>query len=361
MNNNCNVIMTTLQFLNRNSTGLIDQSKWDEEIYVNQYDDIKDIIDYNTDFVTNTSYIETVTEYDVKKCENKNCYCIDINNIEFDTIDKISIKINCSSELYKILFTSYFVSLGLYHNHLVKLIDTSLLNVCIMSYLNDHVIEENDNIIDIPIIQFNHFKNGLVCEKIKKLYFSLGNYSKEYFKLIDYNTIRDVKIIIHGKKFYDNSITKKFDYVPIDIYWDRLIYNKNGNIINSIDTKYKFISFSLIKYYNIDTSNLLTSNDINEWLNNQPDVEGLSFQYENNVIWEYDIKYMKKISLFGINTYIIPLYPEFVNTKNIIYYLKNSNNGIDSYIEPYKLTIKTNIETEKYDIYITFFGEWIED
>jgi hypothetical protein len=114
-----------------------------------------------------------------------------------------------------------------------------------MSYLNNYRIEENDNILDIPIIQFNHFRNGLVCDKVKKLYFSLGNYSKEYFKLIDYNIINDVKIIIHGKKFHDKSIVNKFDYIPIDIYWDRLIYNKNGNIIHSIETKYKFIAFSL--------------------------------------------------------------------------------------------------------------------
>jgi hypothetical protein len=353
--------MTTLQFLNRNSSGLIDQSKWDEEIFTNRYDDIKNIIDYNADFVTNTAYMETVSEYNVKKCENKNCYCIDINNIEFDIIDKISIKINCSSELYKILFTSYFVSLGLYHNYLVKLIDTSLFNVCLISYLNNHMVEENDNIIDIPIIQFNHYKNGLVCNKIKKLYFSLGNYSKDYFKLIDHNIINDVKIIIHGKKFYDNSIRKKLDYKPIDIYWDRFVYNKSGNIINNIETKYKFISLSLVKYYNINTSDLLTSNDINEWLSSQPEIEGISFQYENNIEWEYDIKYMKKISLFGINTYIIPLYPEFVNINNMIYHLKNSNKGIDPYIEPYKLTIKTNIERDKYDIYITFIGEWVED
>ena len=55
MNNYCNVIMTTLQFLNRNSNGIIDQSKWDEEIFKNEYDSKKDTIDYNTDFITNTS------------------------------------------------------------------------------------------------------------------------------------------------------------------------------------------------------------------------------------------------------------------------------------------------------------------
>jgi hypothetical protein len=69
---------------------------------------------------------------------------------------------------------------------------------------------------------------------------------------------------------------------------------------------------------------------------------------------------MKKIILFGINTYILPLYPEFINTNNILYYLKNSNNGIDPYTDPYKLIINTNISTEKYDIYITFIGEWPE-
>jgi len=349
--------MTTLEFLNRKSTGVIDQTKWDEDIFENEYDSKKDSIDYNSDFITNTSYIETVNEYDVKKCEYKNCYCIDINKIEFDTIDKISIRVSCSSELYKILFTSYFISLGIYRNYLVKLIDTSLLNVCLISYLNNHTIEENDNVLDIPLIQFNHYNNGLVCTKVKKIYFSFGNYSKEHFKLIDNNPINDIKIIINGKKYYELPIQKKYDYIPMDTYSEKMIYNKSGNYIIGIESKYKFITVSLIKYYD----NLLTANDINEWISNQPEIESISFQRDNTISWEYDIQYMKKINLFGINTYIIPLYPEFVNIQNILYYMKNSKKGIEPYAEPYKLIIKTNVGDEKYDLYVTFFGEWVTD
>ena len=113
--------MTTLEFLNRNSTGVINQLNWDEDIFKNEYDTKKDIIDYNTDFITNTLYVETEYEYDVKKYDNNSNYTIDINKFEYDTIDRISLKINCSNELYKILFTSYYISLGIYNRYLVNL------------------------------------------------------------------------------------------------------------------------------------------------------------------------------------------------------------------------------------------------
>jgi len=70
---------------------------------------------------------------------------------------------------------------------------------------------------------------------------------------------------------------------------------------------------------------------------------------------------MKKISLFGINTYIIPLYPEFVNITNALYYMKNSNKGIEPYSDQYKIIIKSNIDSDTYDLHITYFGEWADD
>lgn len=351
--------MTTLEFLNRNSTGIINQLNWDEDIFKNEYNSKKDIINYNTDFVTNTLYVETEYEYDLKKSIINNNYIINVDKFEYDTIDRISLKINCSSELYKILFISYHISLGIYDRYLVKLLDTNLLDVCLTSYLNDYFIEENENILNIPLIQFNHLKYGFVCMNSKKLYFCLGNHSKEYFKLIDHNVINDIKIVIHGKKYHDISMIKKYHYKSMDIFREKTIYEKSGNYIINVDTKYKFLAFSLLKYN--DNTILLTPNEINELLGNQPEIYNIQFQYENTVPWDYDIKYMKKISLFGINTYIIPLYPEFVNTKNALYYMKNSSKGIEPYSETYKIIVKTNIDSDKYDFHLTYFGEWTDD
>jgi hypothetical protein len=68
---------------------------------------------------------------------------------------------------------------------------------------------------------------------------------------------------------------------------------------------------------------------------------------------------MNKMVLFGINIYILPLYPEFVNLNNIIYYLKNSENNLNLCNYDYHIKIKTNIVNEDYEIYFSFYGEWI--
>ena len=70
------------------------------------------------------------------------------------------------------------------------------------------------------------------------------------------------------------------------------------------------------------------------------------------------MKYMMQIELFGVNIYILPLYPEFTNLNNILYYLKHSDNGMEMHMDPYLIKIKTNITNEKYDLYLSFIGEW---
>ena len=67
---------------------------------------------------------------------------------------------------------------------------------------------------------------------------------------------------------------------------------------------------------------------------------------------------MKEIILFGINIYILPLFPEFTNLENIIYQLKNSNNSIDMFNIDTKMNIKTNTNLDSYHIYLSFVGDW---
>ena len=364
---NSNVIMTTLEFLNRNSNGIINQLNWEEEVYEH---DFKKEEMYDNDFMINSSYIEDDIEYNLRQ-NNKN-YSILINDLNLDTIDTISLKINYSNELYKILFTSYYISMGI--SNISKIIDTHLFNLCLLSYINNYDIIENNNAISIPIIQFNQYKNGLVYKKNSKIYFSFKNKSSDQYFMLQKNEsvlsnsilqesdiINDIKIVFHGKKYYNNTEVnpKEFRYNPIDMYWCLYMYKESGIFIDRIESNYKFISFSLIKCFDCDT--ILSTNEINEYMNNQPEIEQLLFQYEDTIPWEYDLKYMKKIVLFGINTYIVPLYSEFINTNNILYYLRNSKNSIKPYIEPYKIIIKTNMDNVLYKVYMSFFGEWVSD
>jgi hypothetical protein len=113
--------------------------------------------------------------------------------------------------------------------------------------------------------------------------------------------INTVKIIFYGRKYYDfNSLISNSTetyYKPIDINWFFTKYNSDGNKIRYIDTKYQFIVFKLIKCCN---------DNYDEFINNQPIVEEVSFEYESRTPFMYDIKYMKQVVLFDINMYILP-------------------------------------------------------
>jgi hypothetical protein len=138
----------------------------------------------------------------------------------------------------------------------------------------------------------------------------------------------------------------------MDINWFFTQYSQDGIKIKSDEITYQFIIFKLIKKFK-------TENDINEFIDNQPEIHEVSFQYKSTVPWIYDLQYMKTVTLYGINMYILPLYPEFTNLDNIMYYIKHSKNGIYEEIDDYVLKIKTNIEDDTYTVYISFIGEYV--
>jgi len=354
--------MTTLEFLNNNSSYPIDQTKWDDEILENEYDIDKNIIrnEYN-DFGINGMYTNNVNEYKLDKLDKfNNIFRYSIDDLEIDIIDKISLKIKLNSNINKLLLFSFYIRIYIKtKKDIITMISTNLLDINLLSYLNNTEIEEDDylNTITIPILQFNTLEYGYLYRKLPKknivIIFenaTLG-YTENYKNIID-----DVTIIFNGKKYYNFDeliITNDKYYKAIDVYWFFTPYNSNGILIKGIETKYQFIVFKLIKKF-------ASENDINEFINNQPEVYEVSFQHKNNLQWIYDLTYMKKVILFGVNIYILPMYSEFTNLKNMMYYLKTSNNGMDMYMDKYILKVKTNIVDEEYDMYISFFGEFID-
>jgi len=353
--------MTTLQFLNERSTGIIDQSTWDDDVNTNEYyikkTDKNEFNDFNSQL-----YLDKECEY-VLKSEDISRYELQINELDIDVIDNILLKMKVSNEMYKLLFSSYYITIMIpTRSDSIKLVDSSLLNICLISHFNNYNIEEDENIITVPLIQFNHLEYGYLYRELKrkKIYILFRCYSNTEFKLVKFPVLDEIKVIFNGKKYYDYKLLdiKEKYYKPIDMNWTILEYNIDGNYISRISTQYQFLTFSLIKNFMI---NDISVNDINEYINNQPEIEEIIFQHENTVPWVYDLKYMKKIVICDINVYILPLYPEFINTDNMIYYMKNSSNGIEPYIEPYKIIIKTNIIPESYNLYIGYFGEWCDD
>jgi hypothetical protein len=329
----------------------IDQSNWDEIIYTNEYDTSKEIVKYEfNDFGINGLFTTVEEEYSLDYYTNTQ-YSTYISELNLDIIDSISLKIKLSNPIDKLLLFGFYIRIHTRakSDH-INILNTNLLDCTLLSYLNNHSIEDDENIITIPLIQFNTLEHGYLYTKTRRkgINVDFDNALSAYFLDSKYDDIiTSVKIVFNGRKYYDFNelmkVSKEKYYKPIDINWFYAPYNPDGVTINGIDTRYQFIVFKLIP-----------DKDYIEFIDNQPIVEKVFFDS-----YEYDIKYMKQIILFGVNIYILPLYPEFTNLDNILYYLKNSKNGTELYLNEYKIKIKTNIVNEKYDLYLSFFGEWI--
>jgi hypothetical protein len=77
--------MTTLDFLNSYSTSIIDQSIWDDEIYKNDYDSIKEQVKYEyNDFGINGLFTTVECEYELDYDYNNYTKIKKIDNLELD-------------------------------------------------------------------------------------------------------------------------------------------------------------------------------------------------------------------------------------------------------------------------------------
>lgn len=343
--------MTTLDFLNSYSTSIIDQSTWDDEIFRNEYDSKKEQLKYEyNDFGINGLFTTVECEYELDYDYNNYTKIKKIDNLELDIIDNISLKIEVNNPIDKLMLSKYNIKIFTKSDNHGSLVCSNILDLSLLSYLNNQYIEEDENILTIPIIQFNVLEHGYLYQKLNNKNLTV---IFESVKAV-YKFINKVKIIFYGRKYYNfnslmNDSTETY-YKPIDINWFFTRYNPEGHKIRYVDTKCQFIVFKLIKCSN---------NNYDEFISNQPIVEEVSFEYESRTPFIYDIKYMNHVVLFGINIYILPLYPEFMNLNNIIYYLKNSTNKLDLCDEVYYIKVKTNIVNEEYDIYFSFYGEWL--
>lgn len=350
--------MTTLDFFNDFSTTKINQDDWEENIFINEYNDIKYIKEEYNNFSINNLYSNEEREYDLINY-NDLTYKLEIPDLNMDTIDTISLEIKLNDIMQKIILSSFVIRISTKPSiEFIQILDSRLLDACFISYLNNYHINEDENTITIPLIQFNNTDNGYLYNKLrkKKIYINFANHITNIYNLDQNkydNIIDNLKIKFNGKKYYnfDAIDIKDKYYKPMDMNWYTLSYKKNGISINSTGTKFQFIILSI-------TKDFLNEIEIDESLYIQPEIEEIVFQYKDREPWIYDMKYVKKCVLFGINKYIIPFYPEFTNPSNILYYMKNSKNHVESYIDSYKILIKTNIDRSPYNINLTFFGEW---
>jgi len=337
-----NIINLIMEFI-------IDQTNWDELIYENDYDSNKEIIKYEyNDFSVNGIFEVNNDEFKLNK--NNDLYDLYVRNLNIDIIDKISLKIKLKNSIDKLLLFGFYIRLTTFSgSDNINLLNTNLLDSSLLSYLNDYSIEEDDNIITIPLIQFNILEHGYLYRKLSKktIHVEFENVLKSYN--IDHNIINEVSIVFNGRKYYnfksffESSIgtTKKIFYPPTDINWFFTTNSSSNVSIKWIYTQCKFIVLKLINHSD------------NEFSYNQPIIEEITFDSK-----VYDLQYMKQIILFGINIYILPLFPEFTNLENIIYQLKNSNNSIDMFDTDTKMNIKTNTNLDSYHIYLSFVGDW---
>jgi hypothetical protein len=359
--------MTTIDFIKENSSNFIEQELWEETIINNKYDDIIDneFDEYNnfSKDLLNNGYEEY--EYPLERSKiNINYYNCIVDKLNLNTIDIISLKIKIkdSHDFHKLYLLTMMIQISLkIKRDTIHLAYSNIFDMCIQSYIKNKkniiVNENNDKYIIIPIVNYNHLEYGYPYNK-QKINITLYN---EYNTIIfNLNFIENMSIIFGGKKYnnYNNILIKTDQYECMDVDTNILSYIKSGNLIGGLCVLSTFIGFTIIKKFELE--NKISNETINEYLNNQVQINSVSLQYRNKEPWIYNLDYMKKIKLFGLNVYLLPLFPEYCNFNNIIYHMKYTDSYFNTYIEAIKIKIVLEQDYDDYDIYINFYGKPID-
>jgi hypothetical protein len=357
--------MSTIDFIKKNSCNFVEQKFWEEEIINKKYDEIIEINnnEYN-DFSKNTLN-EGDEEYEIKleKVKKEIFYysCI-VDKLKLDTINTISIKIKLKENhnFHKLYLLTMMIQIYLKINRdIIYLAYSNILDMCIQSYIknkiNIQINENNDKYIVVPIVNYSHLKYGYPYKKQK---INITLYNEFHTLVYNIDFIEDVSIIFSGKRYnnINEILIKSNQYNYMDVDTNILTYVKSGNLINGLCVLSTFIGFTIIKKFS-ESSNEISIENINEYLDNQVQINSVSIQHSNKEPWIYNLDYMKKIKLFGLNIYILPLFPEYCNFNNILYHMKHTDSYFNEYIEAIKVKIVLENDNDDYDLYINFYGK----
>jgi hypothetical protein len=358
--------MSTIDFIKKNSNNFVEQELWEEVIINNKYDEtIENNNEYN-DFSKNTlNEGEDIYEFKLERTTKEMIYynCI-VDKLKLDVINTISIKIKIkeNQDFHKLYLLTMMIQIYLKINRdNIYLAYSNIYDMCIQSYIKNkkNIIidydKNNNKYIIIPIVNFSHLKHGYPYKKQK---INITLYNEFHTLIYNINFIEDVSIIFSGKR-YNNSkdiIIKSDQYNHMDVDTNILTYIKSGNIIGGLCVLSTFIGFTLIKKFG-DSCNEMSIQNIDEYLDNQVQINSVSLQHGNKEPWIYNLDYMKKIKLFGLNIYLLPLFPEYCNFNNILYHMKHTDSYFNEYIEAIKVKIVLEQDNDEYDLYINFYGK----
>lgn len=359
--------MSTIDFIKKNSSNFVEQELWEESIINNNYDDIIEMNNNEYNNFSKNTLNEGEEEYEFKLERIKNetfYYNCTIDKLKLDTINTISIKIKLKEnhDFHKLYLLTMMVQIYLKINRdNVYLAYSNILDMCIQSYIknknkvNIEFDENNDNYIIIPIVNYNHLKYGYPYKKQK---ISITLYNEFHTLIYNINFIEDVSIIFSGRRYnnFNEILIKSDQYNYMDVDTNILTYNKSGNLICGLCVLSTFIGFTIIKKFG-ESSNEMSIQNINEYLDNQVQINSVSIQHGSKEPWIYNLDYMKKIKLFGLNIYLLPLFPEYCNFSNILYHMKYTDSYFYEYIEALKIKIGLENDNDEYDIYINFYGK----
>jgi len=358
--------MTTIDFLKKNSSNFIEQELWEEQILINKYDDtiIKNNEDNYNNFSKNTlNEGDESYEFKLKRLDKSiNYFNYTIDNLKLDTINDISLKIKVKENIdfHKLYLLTIMIQISFKINKdIVYLAFSGIFDMCIQSYIKNKKFsinnEDDNNCINIPIVNYAHLQYGYPYKKQK---INITLYNEIYTMIYNLNFIEDVSIIFSGRRYnnFKEIYIKSDQYNYMDVDTNIVQYNKYRNMIVGLCVLSTFIGFTLIrKFKNI------SKQDIEEYLDNQVQIKSVSLQYKNKEPWIYNLDYMKKIKLYGLDVYILPLFPEYCNFNNILYHLRYTESFLEGYIE--SINIKIELEQDdnnEYDLYINFYGKSIE-
>jgi hypothetical protein len=329
--------MTTIDFLKKNSFNFKEQYEWEDEIIKYNYREFEEKMD--TNICESIKYTFDL----IKVYDNFYDLTIDKLNLEYISTITINIKLKENYIFHYDLLRSIMIGIKISKQFLIN---RNIYNILFEEYIKNSEldIDTTANCISIPIIceKGYHYNKGNTMYIViyKNILNDLFN-SKDIIDTISI-TFEGYNHNIYGikNKIYQSIFNKIESLI--------LTYKRSGIIINKLSILSKILTLTIIDKFE-DTD--ITPEIREEYLNNQVEINQLSFQYKNTIPWVYNMDYVKKIKISRSIVYIIPLFPEYCNISNIYLGYSCMKN-----ICPIKINIGLENDMNEYDVYINFYS-----
>jgi hypothetical protein len=355
MNDSQNIFFAKL-LNDSNKTGTyINRNQWKEEILYNDdliNDDLEEslndnILNYDNNFIEERNINEGVFDlflgYKVSnvsmkfepktktKTKTKNQYKFEILRC-FDVITDIYLEIELDNSLYELTTIEKYSILKAKMEFTIggSIIETSQLLTCIFNQIcNGYNIKEDNNIIQIPIYNFNTLIDKTY--NIKGFPSIAVQWCALYFTLCIDDNIKhfNYKLVVNGLVYKNKErrwlAQKNHEYIVLQNQENS--YEINNNVLFKLCFNH-IIKYILVYFSPIDNINCLQMNE------DYPLINKATLYVNDENTLEFEGEDLLDFEVFGIKIYMLPFCEELSNFENIYKTFQNplkilSSSGIN--------------------------------